>query len=305
MSPIDVYLFGRFAIHCAGQAPIELEGQKARELFCYLVLHPHRPHLREKLSTLLWPDSDSSQTKQYLRSTLWQLQAALEEARDSGEQLIALDGDWVRLNPAAPCWSDAGQLETAYTQVADRLGRDLDPEQATLLRQAVALYRGDLLEDWYQDWCVLKRERFQNLVLALLDKLMGYCEANGEYEQGAIYGSRILSLEIASERTYRRLMRLHYLAGDRTSALRQYQRCVTVLQTEFGVKPARSTVELYEAIFNDRPLSPWPSSPHAENGSVPAAPLNVLVERLNQVRSTLIQAQQQLEEDIEAVENLS
>lgn len=305
MSPIRVYLFGRFAIEYAGQIQIELEGQKARELFCYLLLHRERPHLREKLTCLLWPDSDGSQTKQYLRRTLWQLQSTLEEAQDPAAQLIALEGDWVQLNPAAGCWTDADQLEDAYTQVADVPGRYLDPDQAALLRQAVALYRGDLLEDWYQDWCVLKREQLQNLYLTLLDKLMGYCEAYGEYEKGAGYGMQILHLEIASERTYRRLMRLRYLAGDRTGALREYQRCVDALQREFGVTPARSTIQIHEQILNDQPLA-LVSPPSHENGSSESTDsLDAIVERLNRVRSTLLQVQEQIEEDIKVVKNLS
>lgn len=305
MSPIRVYLFGRFTIEYAGQIQIELEGQKARELFCYLLLHRDRPHLREKLTCLLWPDSDSSQAKQYLRRTLWQLHSALEEGPGHAEQLIALEGDWVQLNPAAGCWSDADQLEAAYAQVADVPGRHLDPERATLLRQAAALYRGDLLEDWYQDWCVLKREQFQNLYLALLDKLMGYCEAHGEYEKGAAYGIQMLGLEIASERTYRRLMRLRYLAGDRTGALREYQRCAAALQREFGVTPARSTVQIYEQILNDEPLPLWPPSPYEEGDAMTNVPLDAIVERLNRVRSTLLQVQEQIEEDIKIVKNLS
>ena len=38
------------------------------------------------------------------------------------------------------------------------------------------------------------------------------------------YGARILHCDRARERTHRRLMRLHFLAGDRTAALRQYPR---------------------------------------------------------------------------------
>jgi DNA-binding SARP family transcriptional activator len=43
-------------------------------------------------------------------------------------------------------------------------------------------------------------------------------------------------------------MRLHQLAGNRTGALRQFERCRTALDEELGVGPGRLTRSLYEEI---------------------------------------------------------
>ena len=47
-------------------------------------------------------------------------------------------------------------------------------------------------------------------------------------------------------------MRLQFLAGNRTGALRQYERCVIALDQELGVKPAKWTTELYDQIRADQ-----------------------------------------------------
>jgi two-component SAPR family response regulator len=118
----------------------------------------------------------------------------------------------------------------------------------------VALYHGDLLEDWFQDWCLYERERLQNIYLAALDKLMDYCEASRDYDAGLAYGTRILRHDLARERTHRRLMRLYYLAGDRTSALRQYDRCVQILcslqRRVFGVCSRHKNCYSYYVLKN-------------------------------------------------------
>ena len=57
----------------------------------------------------------------------------------------------------------------------------------------------------------------------------------------------------ARERTHRRLMRLYYLAGDRTGALRQYERCAAALRQELDVEPSRRTSELERRIRRDDP----------------------------------------------------
>src|SRR5207249_3587633 len=123
---------------------------------------------------------------------------------------------------------------------------------AQIVRNAIELYRGDLLEDCYQSWCLYERQRLQHLYLTMLDKLICYSEANYEYEAGLDYGMRILQYDRAHESTHRRLMRLYYLAGDRTGALRQFGRCVIALKEELDVLPAEPTMSLYKQIRENR-----------------------------------------------------
>jgi DNA-binding SARP family transcriptional activator len=138
----------------------------------------------------------------------------------------------------------------------DVLGQDLSSDQVQLLHEAVELYSGELLTGWYQDWCLLERERLQAMYLAMLDKLMIYCMVHHQYESGVEYGIRILRIDYAREKTHQRLMRLFYLSGDRTSALRQFERCAEILMRELKVKPTKSTILLYEQIVADQ-LNEW------------------------------------------------
>src|SRR5207245_6082482 len=118
-------------------------------------------------------------------------------------------------------------------------GQELDSPKAQLLHKTVQLYQGPLLEGWYQDWCLLERERLQSMYLAMLDKLMSYYEAHSDYETGLLYGMRIMCYDRARERTHRRIMRRYYLIGDRAEALRQYERCAVALEEELGVSPSK------------------------------------------------------------------
>jgi DNA-binding SARP family transcriptional activator len=89
------------------------------------------------------------------------------------------------------------------------------------------------------------------MYLNVLNKLMANAEAHDDLESGLLYGHAVLRYDRAHERTHRRLMRLHYLAGDRTAALRQYQQCVDALREELAVKPSRHTLMLFEQIKDD------------------------------------------------------
>jgi DNA-binding SARP family transcriptional activator len=128
----------------------------------------------------------------------------------------------------------------------------MSPAQAARVTGAVGLYGGEFLEGCVRDWCLFERECLRDGYLLMLDKLMSYSKVRGDYRAGIDFGVLSLKEDNARETTHRCLMHLHYLAGDRTAALRQYQRCAEALLTEFDVGPARGTVELLEAIRADR-----------------------------------------------------
>jgi len=205
------------------------------------------------LADLLWGNNSTTQSTGYLRKALWQLQSALDSQTEPiNGRLLLVDPGWVQLNPEADLWLDVAVFEQAFSLVQGVPGKELDHQRVQTLRSAVDLYRGDLLEGWYQDWCLYERERLQQMYLIMLDKLMAFCEAHGDCEAGLVYGFLVLRHDRARERAHRRLMRLHYLTGDRTAALRQYERCVAALDEEFGVRPVKRTVTLCEQIRADQ-----------------------------------------------------
>jgi DNA-binding SARP family transcriptional activator len=242
---VRIRLLGRVSIEQDGQPPTELPS-KALELLCFLLLHRDRAHTREELSALLWPDASTRLARKYLRQALWQLQSSLTAG------LLRLGAGWVRIDADADWWLDVDAFERAWEASRDVAGALLTGTQAHDLEEAVVLYRGDLIEGSYSDWCIYERDRLQLTYLAMLEKLMGYCDAHRRYPQGVAYGHRILRHDPAREVTHQQLMRLHYRAGDRTTALRQYQRCADALHRELGLAPAAGTVALRDQIRADR-----------------------------------------------------
>jgi DNA-binding SARP family transcriptional activator len=244
-------LFGAFQARLAGEISPNFISGKVEELFCYLLLHRQMMTARETLAALLWGDTSTMQSKKYLRDTLWKLQEKLSLSHEDPPVLLA-SSECVRLHPQADVWADVTEFDTIFSQVEGVQGTALTPEQAQSLQHAAELYRGELLEGWYQDWCLCERVRFQDIYQKTLHKLMNYCEVKGQYEQGLQYGDLLLRHDPAQERIHRGMMRLRYLVGDRTGALRQYERCVAMLRQELEVTPSRRTLELYQQIRADR-----------------------------------------------------
>lgn len=257
MSRISIQLFGQLCVRRNEQVVGGFEAHKVQELFCYLLLHKHQSLSRESLASLLWPDCTTAQSKKKLRQALWHLQSALgSQAETVHERVLLVDPERVQMNTEVDIWLDVSVFEKAFEFVQSLAGHELDAQKAQALQKAVEIYQGPLLEGCYEDWCLYERERFQNMYLVMLEKLMGYSEVHQDYDAGILYGMRILSWDKARERAHRRLMHLYYLNGDRAAALRQYEQCATILDEELGVKPSKRTIALYKQILAEQLVEP-------------------------------------------------
>jgi DNA-binding SARP family transcriptional activator len=295
---LTVRLFGKFQVQRDGHHLSSWNARKVQELFAYLLLNRERPHARHVLAELLWPESTSEQSLKYFRHAIWQLQTVLDC------DVLDVDAESLVLNPESSLWLDVSEFELVYSHVQGILGEDLDGQRIRNLDEALKLYRSDLLEGWYQDWCLFERDRLQRMYLAMLEKRMAYCEAHDELELGLDCGNCALRYDVAHERIHRRMMRLYYKSGDRTSALRQYGRCVTLLREELDVDPSERTLALYEQIRSDRLATPGQTVDKEQERISPGTPLPLdqTLSHLKQLETSVSKVEHQLHEAIQTIE---
>jgi DNA-binding SARP family transcriptional activator len=303
VSAFKIRLFGKFSVQ-RNECEIEsFPSAKAKELFCYLLLHRDRSHSREVLASLLWSDCATSQSKKYFRQTLWQLQQTLHgDFPGNSTRLVRVDDESLRLDSQTRLWLDSAVFEQAFVPLREIAGEHLSEQQALSLHDAVSLYKGDLLEGHYQDWCLYHRERLQNIYTAMLDKLMGYCEVHRKFEAGMAHGELLLLQDQACERTHYRLIRLHYLAGDRAGALRQFQRCETALEKELGVLPSRRTLELCNQVRTDKLETDSDTPGKSRESSAGEFSKSPFLSRLRAIQTLLLKVQDHLDREIKEVD---
>ncbi|MFN0085531.1 MAG: BTAD domain-containing putative transcriptional regulator [Blastocatellia bacterium] len=297
MTQISVRMLGTFEVRSGTLVWDGPENGKARELFSFLLAHSRASFSREQVAARLWPECDSCHSKKNLRQVLWRLQAECEASlRLQGARLILIHAERLSLNPEIHLRIDVRAFEDAFTAIR----KDGLPtrEAMAALGDVVESYHGDFLSGCYQDWCIFERERLQTMLLSMLDRLIADCLDRHEYDEGTRYGQQLLQYDPASERTHRQLMRLHYQSGDRSAAIRQYERCVRILQEELGVSPETRTVQLYEQIKSNLG-DPFP---RVEDGGLTSLP--EVLNHLQQFQTTLSEMQRQIQLDIQLVENL-
>jgi DNA-binding SARP family transcriptional activator len=92
------------------------------------------------------------------------------------------------------------------------------------------------------------------------------------------------------------------MSGDRTAALRQYERCVAALAEELDVKPDKRTVALYQKIRSDGgEIPPTPEREGRGDDDAEAASLADVLGRLTQIQTILTDVQRRVSKEIKAV----
>ena len=244
MSRLQLSFLGSFQVVLDGQPVRSFRSTKVRALLAYLAIESGRPHGREALAGLLWPDEPEEVARLNLRQSLYHLRKALgEEDRPAppADAFFTITRQTVQFNLQSDHWLDVAELVAA-----------VDGGQ---LERAAALYRGDLLKglsvaesELFDEWLVVRRERLHRLTLEALYELTQRCQEQGAWAQTQVYAQQQLSLEPWREEAHRQLMWVLAASGQRSAALAQYELCRRSLAEELGVEPEPGTTALYEQI---------------------------------------------------------
>lgn len=266
---LHLHLLGDFVL-TIGETPVTAAiVPRAQSLLAYLVLHSDALQDRSHLAFLLWPDSSEAQAHTNLRKALFHLRQALPELSqflESGKHSI----QW--LTPEDAPWTldvRSFELEMAQAEQAKQ-ARDM-PAMRQALEQATSLYRGDLLPSCYEEWILPERDRLRQLFLSAAERLIALLEEERDYPAAIATAQHLLRQDALHETTYRQLMRLYALYGERAAALRVYHTCVTVLERELGTEPAEATRALYESLMQSETSLGTKTGPLASRGT--ASPL--------------------------------
>ena len=113
----------------------------------------------------------------------------------------------------------------------------------------IASYRGDyFLDEQTLDWALAERERLLTRYLLALERLSQIWMSQGRFDAAAECCQRLLDRDEFREDMHCHLIRCYLALGRRSDALRQFQRCATILAQELGLQPMLETQELLQRI---------------------------------------------------------
>ena len=283
MVMLKISLLGSFQAWLGGNPVTSFESNKVRALLAYLAVEIDRPHSRDTIAGLLWPDYPQDSARSNLRWALSSLRRTINDYSpvdsSTNPPHLLVDRECVQFNSLSDYWLDVSIFKGISGQ-SDFASQPLEHPQIEHIIQAVAVFRGSFLEGFslpdsapFEEWVLLRREQLNRSYLHMLSQLADYFESCGEFEQAQRYVWHQIELEPWQEEAHRQLMRLLVLSGRRSEAMNRYEVCRNLLLEGLGVEPSRETRILYEQIRDGLLVSTSPigaASRHAvENATKP------------------------------------
>ena len=165
MARLSLSFLGPLQVMLDGRPVARFESNKIRALLVYLAVELARPHPREVLADLLWPDWPQRSALANLRHALASLRHLLGDPQ-ADPPILLISRETVQFNARSDHELDVAQFSALLAQDLSQ-GADVGS-----LEQAIALYRGPFLEGFsvsdcapFEGWATRQREGLQQDLL--------------------------------------------------------------------------------------------------------------------------------------------
>ena len=254
-----IRLFGPLAIEDGGRTlgPRDLGGARPKQVLEILLAARGHHVATDRLADLLWPEQRPQNTAGSLQTFVSALRRHLTHDRERARELVVTEAQAYRFATGLVDF-DLDRFDGLIERSAGEPTRMARHS----LEQALALVRGDLLEDEpYAVWAQDLRGTYQGRVLGAHLDAADAALAELDYADALAHADAAAALDRFSERAQRTAMLALYALGRQHEALQVWRRFRALIDGELGLEPAAQTRALQTAILRQedvRALLPRP-----------------------------------------------
>lgn len=222
--------------------------QKIWNVLSYLIVHRDRNVPQSEFIEQFWPDENSSNPVNALKTLLYRVRAMLEPLFGADIDPILSQRGSYSWNRAIECSVDADEFERLCQKAAE--ARLSDEKRMELYRRADALYRGDFLPKLSNElWTIPITARYHNLYLKSVKEFAALLEKHEAFEEMAAVCMRASLIDQLDEEIHILIVRALLRQGKDAAALAHYESATDLLYRNLGVRPSQELRALYTEIM--------------------------------------------------------
>ncbi len=250
---LDIRLLGPVEVRLGAEI-VELGGAKPRAILAMLALEAGRVVSVDQLVEAGWGSDAPLRAVNSVPVYISQLRKALGASRiETRAPGYALTLEAAEL--------DLSRFEGHVQAAAIARGRGDHAAAASLLREALALWRGPALGDLIAEPFLAEAARLEETRLAVTEDRVEAELALGSHNHLVGELEALVAAHPLRERLRAQLMLALYRSDRQAEALRAYQDLRRVLGEELGIEPSRELASLEEAMLLQRPELEWRAAP--------------------------------------------
>jgi DNA-binding SARP family transcriptional activator len=225
----------RLMVRTLGEVSVKWEGGDVKELkpqalefLLYLI--DGGPADKDRAGAEFWPDHPQGRQTANLHMAVYSIRKSL------GKEVIRLDGNVYRFEP--PTELDYDVKESVRAAEVVKGLPPADPRRFFALTEAVSLYRGPFMPEYFSNWVQERRNELELDYLDLASELAEEALRRDQPKRALSPLRKALKVD-----PYREDLNLNYLnllrrLDRRTDAISHYRAYAALLRRDFGLEPA-------------------------------------------------------------------
>ena len=247
---VSVSMLGGFGIEVNGNLLTDEinRSQKPWNVLCYLIMHRDRNVSQSELIELFWPEENSSNPVNALKTLLYRVRAMLEPLFPSETPPILSQRGSYSWNRDIACSVDADRFEALCLRAQEK--DRSDEERMACYREATGLYKGDFLPKQENHmWVISLSTHYHALFVRAVKEYAALLEKHEQFEEMTALCSRASGLDTLDEGLHILVVRSLVKQGRDAAALERYEMATDLLYRSLGVTPSAELRDLYTAIM--------------------------------------------------------
>lgn len=254
MSKLCLSFLGPVEVTLDGKSLASRLWLKHLALLAYLAVEANRPHRREALAGLFWPEQPENAARHSLREGFYQLRRAFGH---HFSDYLTITHQTAQFNLHSDHTLDVADFVALMAQTMQHAHPQQESCHCCLgwLQAAIALYQGPFLAELFlkdsfafDEWALLRREQLGRMALSALHTLAEHYQLCGNFAQMEQMARRQIEITPFQESAHRQLMTALTGQGQQAAALAHYKQLGRLLADELGALPERNTNRLCEII---------------------------------------------------------
>ena len=244
MTSLRIRLMGGISIYMENQRLDLVLSHKAISIIALLLISDNKRMNKQRLATLLWPDSDDEASRYNLRYNLWNIKKLVPPKEE--EDFICKDKNDVYINPDFKYYSDIGVIKE-YNKDKQHSKEELETIKS--------LFKGDFLEgvifkgsQEISDLTLMERMYCQNIHADVLQQLYQENKKNDD-NASCIYNLfEMLLIDPFNEKTACNIMKHMKKQSQPGKAVAFYKDFSANLRRDLNVSPSPELRQFYEEL---------------------------------------------------------
>ncbi|GAI45662.1 unnamed protein product, partial [marine sediment metagenome] len=163
----------------------EWRSNRAKEMFFYL-LCCGAGQTKEQITAALWPDLSPAKASSNFHINLYRARRAIFPG------IFMLEQGQYKLNPDVDIWFDVAEFENLLSR-AESLPHG--SKKVATLEQAIELYRGPFLGEFYSEWTEMRRHQLEDKYLKVLSLLANFNADRRRYDKAIALLEKFIAID--------------------------------------------------------------------------------------------------------------